>query len=271
MNIYLREALEMKQSNSKKYKALMLDVDGTLIPNKKDGMPSEKIKEAISKASKKIKISIATSRPNFLAIQIIDHLSLTAPCILAGGGHIYDPIKKTMTVEVLLESKTYYEIEKIIKALHFDAMIYDADGNDYPILEYKFKKPMHVWAGGLSPNESEILFKEISRIPSISVHKLTSWRKGNFDIMATPPEATKQHGILKVAEILGIKTHEIIGVGDGYNDFPLLMACGLKVAMGNAVDDLKAIADYVAPPVEEDGVADVIERFVFKNNLDSLA
>lgn len=42
------------------------------------------------------------------------------------------------------------------------------------------------------------------------------------------------------------------------------MACGFKVAMGNAVDEVKAIADYIAPPVEEDGVADVIEKFILK-------
>jgi hydroxymethylpyrimidine pyrophosphatase-like HAD family hydrolase len=40
------------------------------------------------------------------------------------------------------------------------------------------------------------------------------------------------------------------------------MACGLKVAMGNAVADVKAIANYIAPSVEEDGIADVIEKFV---------
>ena len=62
--------------------------------------------------------------------------------------------------------------------------------------------------------------------------------------------------------MLNIKTDEIIGIGDGYNDFPLLMACGLKVAMGNAVEELKAIADYIAPSVEEDGVVDVINKFV---------
>jgi len=65
---------------------------------------------------------------------------------------------------------------------------------------------------------------------------------------------------------LKISREEIIGIGDHYNDFPLLMACGLKVAMGNAVDDLKAIADYIAPSVEKDGVADVIDRFVLNNN-----
>ena len=54
----------------------------------------------------------------------------------------------------------------------------------------------------------------------------------------------------------------MIGVGDGYNDFPLLMACGLKVAMGNAVPELKAIADYIAPTVADDGIVDVIKTFV---------
>lgn len=40
------------------------------------------------------------------------------------------------------------------------------------------------------------------------------------------------------------------------------MACGLKVAMGSAVEDLKAIADYIAPSVDEDGVVDVIQKFI---------
>lgn len=44
--------------------------------------------------------------------------------------------------------------------------------------------------------------------------------------------------------------------------FLFLMACGLKVAMGNAVSELKTIADYIAPTIDEDGVADVIEKFI---------
>ena len=76
--------------------------------------------------------------------------------------------------------------------------------------------------------------------------------------------ASKLHGIMEVAKILNIRTEEIIGVGDGYNDFPLLMACGLKIAMGNAVPELKAIADFIAPTVQDDGVATIIEKFVLQ-------
>lgn len=56
-----------------------------------------------------------------------------------------------------------------------------------------------------------------------------------------------------------------MAVGDGYNDYPLLMAAGFKVAMGNAVPEVKAIADYIAPSVDEDGAADVIEKFILNN------
>ena len=71
-------------------------------------------------------------------------------------------------------------------------------------------------------------------------------------------------GAASIAKKLGISRKEIIACGDGYNDYPLLMAAGLKVAMGNAISDLKEIADYIAPPVQKDGVADVIEKFILE-------
>lgn len=256
----------MKQSKfNKKYKALILDLDGTTIPSREYGMPSEKVKKVIDKASKKIKISVATSRPLPMAIYIIEHLSLTAPCILAGGGNIYDPVKKVVVKEVLLDNLSLNKIKEIAKRLKFDnILIHDSNGTDYSLFEYKLSKPLHMWTGRLEPKQADLLFEAISKIPTVSVHKLSAWETGKWDVMATPLEATKQHGILQVAEILGIKTHDIIGVGDGYNDFPLLMACGLKIAMGNAVEELKAIADYIAPSVDDDGVADVIEKFVLR-------
>lgn len=61
---------------------------------------------------------------------------------------------------------------------------------------------------------------------------------------------------------LGVKKKDIIAVGDGMNDLPLFKACGFKVAMGNANPELKALADYVAPNVEDDGIVDVIEKFI---------
>lgn len=64
-----------------------------------------------------------------------------------------------------------------------------------------------------------------------------------------------------MARILGTQTTEIVGVGDSYNGIPLLQGCGLKIAMGNAVEELKVEADYIAPSVDNDGLVDVIEKY----------
>ncbi|MGH7245314.1 MAG: HAD family hydrolase, partial [Candidatus Levyibacteriota bacterium] len=112
--------------------------------------------------------------------------------------------------------------------------------------------------------QADAFITKATHIPTISVNKVPSWTKGKVDALISHVGATKQHGIMEVAKFLGIETKDMIGVGDGYNDFPLLLSCGLKIAMGNAVTDLKAIADYVAPSVEEDGVADIIEKFVLQ-------
>lgn len=154
------------------------------------------------------------------------------------------------------------KIGKLASSLSIQLTILDNDEIMMFSNKYVPKKPLHLWIHALTATRADEFTKRASHISTIAIHKLPSWKNGKIDLVITHAAATKQHAILEVAKLLKIETHDIIGVGDGYNDFPLLMACGLKVAMGNAVDELKAIADYVAPSVEEDGVADVIEKFV---------
>ena len=60
----------------------------------------------------------------------------------------------------------------------------------------------------------------------------------------------------------GIDLADSVFYSDSYNDLPLLEVCGLRIVMGDAPDELKAIADYVAPSIDEDGLAVAIEEFV---------
>ena len=62
--------------------------------------------------------------------------------------------------------------------------------------------------------------------------------------------------------MFGLDPEQLIAVGDSYNDLPMLEACGLGIAMGDAPSELKSIADYVAPSVDEDGLAVAIQEFV---------
>lgn len=73
----------------------------------------------------------------------------------------------------------------------------------------------------------------------------------------------KGAGLRRLAEILGIDISETIAVGDNYNDMPMLMAAGLSVAAGNAVEDVKKACDVVTESDNNEGViAEVIERFI---------
>ena len=65
-----------------KYKALFLDLDGTTIPNKFDGMASARVREAIHKAKSRVFVCIATSRPLRFARPVLDHLDIRGLCVV---------------------------------------------------------------------------------------------------------------------------------------------------------------------------------------------
>lgn len=65
-----------------------------------------------------------------------------------------------------------------------------------------------------------------------------------------------------MAGLMGIGIDETISFGDGGNDIPLIKAASLGVAMGNAGEELKAVAGYVTASVDEDGFAAALHKFV---------
>ena len=77
----------------------------------------------------------------------------------------------------------------------------------------------------------------------------------------TSATADKARGIRAMADYLGFDISETMAFGDGGNDRPMLCAAGIGVAMGNAVDEVKAHADYVTSTVDEDGVWNALRHF----------
>lgn len=241
----------------------MLDVDGTIMLNQKDAMPSEKVTQAINKAGKILHVGLVTARPYHMTSHLIRHLQLSGYSIINGGAQICDSISGKVVWEKPIDTKDVIKICRILEKISKDPFwLEDGDKGARSPIKNIPKKVFQIYVGRLNPKQADGFISQLSHISTISLHKTISFKKNCVDLLVNHSLASKQHGIFEVAKLLGIETHDIIGVGDGYNDFPLLMACGLKVAMGNAVEDLKAIADYIAPTVEEDGVADVIKKFV---------
>lgn len=80
---------------------------------------------------------------------------------------------------------------------------------------------------------------------------------------ATHPSSNKGTAVKFLAEdLLGLTSEQVMTIGDNFNDFEMLRYAQIGVAMGDAPDGVKAIADWVAPSVEEEGVVAAINRFL---------
>lgn len=80
-----------------------------------------------------------------------------------------------------------------------------------------------------------------------------------YDIYSTGNDKTTT--IESVLKHLGISWAETMAFGDGENDIPMLQKAGVGVAVANAKENVKAAADYIAPSVDEDGVAEALKHF----------
>ena len=85
----------------------------------------------------------------------------------------------------------------------------------------------------------------------------------NRYIEFSPHGVDKGAGLLKLAELLGVKASETIAVGDNFNDLSMIRAAGLGVGVANCVDGIKQDCDYItAATCDEGALAEVINKFV---------
>ncbi len=245
-------------------KAIVSDIDGTLTAIDPYALPTDKVTAAVKKVTQKgIHFSLASGRPFFLVEYLIKHLSLTSP-VITDNGAVISNIKGEILWEAVLDRKEAGQIIALTKKYKATRLSCDIANIKNPVSIPANAKVRKVSIHDLPPDEADNLIKKLEKeFKDLAIIRAASYKGQKYtDIYVSNAEATKQHAILKYAELLGISIKEIMGVGDGYNDFPLLMACGIKVAMGNAVPDIKSIADYIAPSVENDGMVNILEKYI---------
>jgi HAD superfamily hydrolase (TIGR01484 family) len=244
------------------YKAIMLDVDGTLVTNEYAGKISPKVKQTILRANAKVKVGIASGRPLARVGVIFDELKLKIPCVISGGTQVVNPVTREILWEQPILKKDLQTIRKIINKVPYKVWVVDESDEILYSSKSKLKKPVNFFMSKILEEEADRLIELLSPIQTLALTKVVAYTPGYVSLHITHAQATKQHAIEKVAEILNLQKDQIIGVGDGHNDIPLFRACGLRVAMGDAVPGLKARADYIAPSCNEDGVAHIFEKFI---------
>jgi hydroxymethylpyrimidine pyrophosphatase-like HAD family hydrolase len=119
-----------------------------------------------------------------------------------------------------------------------------------------------IFIGLVPADEVEELKMHLNEVADISASVVPDWSDSDsFAFNITHKDATKEHAVAEVLQGLGVSKAEAIGIGDADNDLHLFRSVGLKIAMGNATPALKTAADCIAPPVDEDGLASIIEKY----------
>lgn len=247
-----------------KYKLLLLDVDGVLVKNK-DAPVSQKVIASIKSIKDMVTISLCTGRTQYDCQRIIETLDIY------NSYHVIESGAKVLNksgVEENVKSIQLSDVKWIIASAKDTPRGYGfcVDGNWVDSIE-QIESGAITTVSLHSHNQkqtAEILnsLTEVGKEYNIAVGSHWQVPEGNF-ILITHPEATKGKAISYIQGKLGIKRENTISIGDMPNDLPLFEESGFKIAMGNADIQLKNQADIIAPSIYEDGVAFVIEKYLY--------
>ncbi len=266
-----------------KYKLIALDLDGTLYNSKKEITP--KTVEALKKAQDlgvHVILSSGRSHSGIMdAAKAINLPNYTGYISAFNGGKVVD----VKTGEILLEKHIKHnDVEEIYKLskthktnilVYIDEEIYSEFRDEYIDLEQKINRVKY----NEVPNLLEVINKDVPKFILLESGDyldtvepaVQEQLKGRFSVSRSEPfflevmpfGIDKGTSLVMLCEKLGVDISEVIACGDSYNDLPMVKCAGLGVAMGNARDAVKEVAKFVTLSNDEDGIAHVLEKFVF--------
>lgn len=264
-------------------KAVVSDFDGTLAIHHNVPPEVQSVLTSFCKTTG-IHFSIATGRAfEGVVAHVCDNLNLSDLHIVRGGAEIYSRSKKGVVWGKYISFNDVQEVLNYlitIKDLYYiveqGEVLYSQTGKShdefgqgvsYGLLSDLPHAPTPKIF--IPPFQDPMLVQPLydtlkKKFPHLHIIRTSSSKGLGIDI--NEGTAGKHAALLTYSQITGIDRKNILAVGDSYNDFPLLEASGVKVAMGNAGPDLQAIADFVVRPVQDNGMIDVLNLVKKLNN-----
>lgn len=249
--------------------ALVIDYDGTL--TNEPGYIDPAVRDAVVKASKIVKVYFCTGRAYAFVVNLARELGLDTCHVVDGGGRVV-AADGNIVWERFIPAEIITRIIDLAAGWNcFIKVHIGGEQFERAPLKGELDRVTHLLCCHHERGVVESFLRQLqegmgSFLHAVLAHYHDEAGRPVWLTSITAKDANKQHALLHLARFEGIDLKNVVAVGDGYNDFPLLMACGFRVAMGNAPQELKEIADYVCPSVEEGGLTDVIERFILPSN-----
>jgi Cof subfamily protein (haloacid dehalogenase superfamily) len=271
------------------YRLLAVDIDGTLVNSRNE--LTDATRAAILRAKRAgIEVVLASGRRYSRVLPLVEPLELNVPLVTASGALIKRAADHATLYRARFAQGALERCLAIVAAAGHEAVVY-ADtydqGFDYYCAstqarsrllaeffernaglerlwpELTTRPPADIFAGFSMGTRDEMLAlaAELERqlADQLYVHVLRSPRYTGYMCEIAPFGVSKWTAIERLAGQWGIRPDEICAAGDDVNDIPMIRSAGLGVAMGNALAEVKAAADRVAPTHDEDGLVQVVQ------------
>ena len=261
-----------------------VDMDGTLLHNDKS-ISDYTINVLRKIVEKGILLVPASGRPlNGMKAAVLNNVKGIKYAICSNGAMLMDVQKEKsinetgIPTEKALKALAYLEQFPVAVYVHTDKGTFRAEGwektglsEKYPYIRFsegnvknlgEFLRTsgvnvMKMGAFVLTDELAQKLLEKGSPIPGIAF-----LRTGDGIIELNSTNASKGNALYILCEKLGIQLENVLAIGDNENDISMLQAAGISAAMGNAEDDVKQAAKFVAGNNEEDGAAHFLEEWV---------
>lgn len=242
------------------YRLLLLDLDGTLIG--RDERISPRVAASVRRVSEGVLVSIATGRETGDVLRFARQLGLTAPQICDNGALLLDPATGDPLYTWPLGDDPSAAVLERLHALGVDYIATHPGGTVRPPEGRDVAGLVRISALDLPEDGADRLAGDFADDTALEVVKAHLPYNGLWAVDFTRAGVNKGAAANWVQDWAGVSVEQTIAAGDSYNDVPLFGASGLRVAMAEAPAELKGLADYVAPSVDDDGLAVAIEDFI---------
>ena len=272
-----------------RFRLLAIDIDGTLVNTRDELTPATRA--ALTRAGEAgIQVVLATGRRYSRTLHLVEPLGIDVPLVTASGALVKDPRDHRTLFCAEFDPGVLVRMLEVVAGRGYEPVLCGdtfLEGFDFYLARADVKSPelgeylrVNADCGRIVPDmlanpprgvffgfamgtraEMRGLQDALRReLPGrLSSHVLRSPKYTGFMCEVAPAGVTKWSAIRRLAAGWGIDDAAICAVGDDVNDIPMIRAAGLGVAMGNALPEVKAAADRIAPSQDDDGLVRVVE------------
>lgn len=259
-------------------KMVVTDLDGTLLNPEKE--ISRTAAEVINDLAKKnIKFTFITGRPPYAVERFAEKADVTAPIVACNGAVIIDGKTKEVFRRKTLELQPLESILFKAKEQRHTVLVLAGEteytlgetewtrkrreqGREVPVARLETLLSSHeICKVNIMAENNQQAFGEL--LPEIrkfqSDYSMSVYGDAGCEIVAKG--VNKEKGLMELCRLCGISPEEVMAVGDNENDIEMIRAAGIGAAVGNAVESVKASADYICRNCFTDGVIEAIFKF----------